>query len=392
MRQILKQRAATAHFQALTQLVVRDSADGVIVADENGVVELCSQRAGELLGVEGIIEAGERLRDFADEFPLHIQSAASSDSNVEAFLQRESNHSEYVVGDDERTLEVVASAAGANLGGDENDQRQLTVYTLRDISARKRIEAAEREAKEAALAANATKTQLIANMSHELRTPLNGIIGFADILHQESFGPLGAEEYKEYSGMIGESGKRLSALVNDMLTVAKLDAKEYELDKQAISAQELVECCLDDFNSAKENNGRTVSTIIDADLPSVKVDVQAFRDMIKRLFQNAVKFTAEDGLICLRANRDGDDILFEVVDNGCGADPKQLPKLIDMFYQGNGALNREHEGAGLGLFIVSKLVGVHGGALELRSKQGAGFLARLRFSDIAVQKQQKTAA
>ena len=392
MRQILKERAETAHFQELTQLVVRDSADGVIVADENGVVELCSQRAGELLGADGVIAAGERLQDFADGFPLSVQTTASSDSNVETLIQSDSDNSEYVVGDDERTLEIVASAAVANLSGDQKDARQLTVYTLRDISARKRIEEAEREAKEAALAANAMKTQLIANMSHELRTPLNGIIGFADILHKESFGPLGADEYKEYSGMIGESGKRLSALVNDMLTVAKIDASEYELNKEIISVEETVECFLDDFNSAKENKGRTVSTVIESDLPSVKIDVPAFRDMIKRLLQNAVKFTAGDGLICLRINRDGEDMLFEVIDNGCGADPKLLPKLTEMFYQGNGALNREHEGAGLGLFIVAELAALHGGALELRSKPDAGFLARLRFSDIAVEKREKTAA
>lgn len=391
-QQILKQRAATAHFQELTQLVVRDSADGVIVADENGVVELCSQRAGELLGADGVIEPGERLQDFADGFPLSIQNPASSDSNVETLRQRDSGNSEYVVGDDERTLEIVASTAGVNFEGDQKGSHKLTVYTLRDISARKRIEAAEREAKEAALAANAMKTQLIANMSHELRTPLNGIIGFADILHKESFGPLGADEYKEYSGMIGESGKRLSALVNDMLTVAKLDANEYELNKESIPVEEIVECFLDDFKSAKENKGRTVSTVIEGDLPSLKIDVSAFREMIKRLLQNAVKFTAEDGFICLRVNRSVDDMLFEVIDNGCGADPKLLPKLTEAFYQANGALNREHEGAGLGLFIVSELAALHGGVLELRSKPGAGFLARLRFSREVLEARKSIAA
>lgn len=388
-RQILKQRAATAHFQALTQLVVRDSADGVIVADENGVVELCSQRAGELLGVESSIESGELLQDFADGFPLPIQNA---DSNVEMFLQRDSNHSEYVVGDNERTLEIVASAAGAELGDDLKNARELTVYTLRDISARKRIEEAEREAKEAALAANAVKTQLISNMSHELRTPLNGIIGFSDILHKESFGPLGADEYKEYSGMIHESGKRLSALVNDMLTVAKLDAGEYELDKQVISVEGIIECCLDDFKSSTGGAERNISTIIENDLPSVKIDVPACKDMLKRLLQNAVKFTTEDGLICMRAKRDGADFLIEVVDSGCGCDPDLLPKLKDMFYQGNGTLNRAYEGAGLGLFIVSKLASLHGGVLELHSKCGAGFLARLRFPGLVQGARTKTAA
>ncbi|MHA7872986.1 MAG: CHASE2 domain-containing protein, partial [Hyphococcus sp.] len=165
--QIIRQRAATAHYQALTRLVVQDSADGVIVTDDSGVIELLSPRAQALLGLDAPTEAGGFLQDYVDEFPL--QTPPDGETVTTEFT---------VAGEDARTLEILSTSAGRMLDSDgKSTTRRLVVYTLRDVSIRKRIEAAERKAKEAAIAADAMKTQLISNMSHELRTPLNGIIG-----------------------------------------------------------------------------------------------------------------------------------------------------------------------------------------------------------------------
>ena len=394
-KQILKQRAATAHFQALARLIVRDSADGVIVAHETGVIELCSPRAQELLGIGEPMAPGDHIHDHVSGFPLHAPDPQKSlTTEPDALLSDEPTCLEYTAPDTpDRTLEILAGSARRVTGADDAENPEhLIVYTLRDISARKRIETAERDAKEAALAADAAKTQLISNMSHELKTPLNGIIGFADILKSEALGPLGASEYQEYSEMISESGKRLFGLVTDMLTVAKLQAGEYELDAQTIPIDEIIECSIEDLRSSETAGEKSISFVVARCLSPVEIDAAAFGEMLKRLLANAVEYTDANGLIRVSAKRDGADLVVKIVDNGCGVDAQVLPKLREMFYQADASLSRQHEGAGLGLFIVSELGSLHGGSLRIRSKPGLGFLAELRFPGLAQEKPAKAVA
>lgn len=394
-KQILKQRAAMAHFQTLARLVIRDSADGVIVAHETGVIELCSPRAQELLGIYEPVAPGDHIHGHVSGFPLHAPDPGKSlTTEPDALLADEPTSLEYIAPDaPDRTLEILAgSARRATAVEDAENPEHLIVYTLRDISARKRIETAEREAKEAALAADAAKTQLISNMSHELKTPLNGIIGFADILKSEALGPLGASEYQEYSEMISVSGRRLFDLVTDMLTIAKLQASEYELDAGAIPVGEVIECAIEDARLSEAAAERSISFAVERGLSPVEIDASAFGDMLKRLLANALEYTDDNGLIRVRAKSDGADLVITVVDNGCGVDPQLLPKLKGMFYQEDASLSRQHEGAGLGLFIVSELASLHGGSLKLRSKPGLGFLVELRFSGLAQGTAAKAAA
>ena len=394
-QQIYKQRAATAHYQALTSLVVRDNADGVIVADTQGVIELCNDRAGQLLGSEGAMIPGAHIQTFAKNFPLYPAKTNSDEYDIATLDDDQPIHSEYQV----RTsggviLEIVASCSKQTFqigaGQEHKNGSQVFVYTLRDISARKQIEAAEKAAKHAAVAANKFKSELISNMSHELRTPLNGVIGFADILQKESFGPLGVPEYKEYSEHIYISGKRLLSLVNDMLSVAKLDSGDYEINKSLTSIDEVVEDCLIAFENSEPQKPITVD--IQHDLPGLNIDYNIFKEILTHLLSNSVKFTGDDALISICATQHGDDLVIEVKDNGCGVDSELLPMLTKAFYQGDGALSRQHEGAGIGLYLASKLASLHdGGTLEFESEKGAGFLARLRFVGI-ISKQQKNAA
>ena len=383
-RQILQQRAATAHYQALTGLVVRDNADGVIVADAQGIIELCNDRARELLRAADSFEAGSNICELAPDFPVHPATHKPQDETAQA-LNVQPVHVEYTANDgDGLTLEIVASCATSSAidASTHNVQSQLFVYTLRDISARKRIEAAEREAKEAAIAANTMKSQLISNMSHELRTPLNGVIGFADILQKESFGPLGVAEYKDYSQSIYHSGKRLLGLVNDMLNIAKLDAKEFEISKSSAYLGEVIENCISLIEKRGDLKDKTISMKVQSGLPAVDIDCSVFNEILMHLVSNAVKYTSDDGKITIRAMQEDEDLIIEVEDNGCGVDPQCLPKLTQAFYQADAALNRQHEGAGLGLYLVTKFAALHHGVLEFENTQNARFLARVRFAKL----------
>ncbi len=395
-QQIMGHRAATARYQALTNLVVRENADGVIVADAQGVIELCNDRAKELFGAEGVMIPGARISEFAKDFPLYPSINDSILSSAAVPTHDRPVHSEYIVRKrDGLTLEVISSCSAHNFhtgaGIDDEGWVQHFVYTLRDISARKRQEAAEKAAKETAIGANKFKSELISNMSHELRTPLNSVIGFADILQKESFGPLGVPDYKEYSQNIYISGKRLLGLVNNMLNVAKLDSGGFEISKSMTSLDEMIEDFLSSFERLTGQDTKSVSVDIPKGLPEMDIDFSVVHEMLTHLLSNSIKYTDDDPRISIRAKQCGVDLILEVEDNGCGADPELLPRLTEAFYQADGALTRQHEGAGLGLYLVSKLVALHNGTLELESDKGARFLARLRFVDM-IQEKQRSAA
>ena len=393
MRQVIEQRISTARYQALTGMIITSSTDGVLVTDEDGTIELFNERAEELLGVEIDLTKRALISQIAPSFPLMPASSASED--YEQSIRAVSYEYE-AKSDQDLVLEVVAKHIPA-LTIDSSANRtthkaSIFVYSLRDISARKRIEAAEREAKEAAISANKTKSQLIANMSHELRTPLNGVIGFAGIFLEESYGALGAPEYKEFAEHIHLSGKRLLGLVNDMLAIAKLEANEIVLEKDVIPLEDAIDGCLSDFEAKIFSENKIVKVQLPPEFPPVDVDLSIFKQTLSHLVSNALKFTEEGGLIVLEAIQVGADFILEVRDNGCGVDPSLLPKLTDAFFQANADLSRQFEGAGLGLHLVSRYAELHNGTIDFVSKEGEGFTARLRLNGAVVEQGKKREA
>ncbi|MEO1252870.1 MAG: CHASE2 domain-containing protein [Pseudomonadota bacterium] len=393
MRQILQHRLESARYRALAGIVVTDNLDGVVVANAQGRVELCNDRAKEFLGVSEDAQDALSITELAPGFPVHPAAAPAGPTSPDSVAPVSTEYR--VPGRDDLVLEVVVNC----VRNDEvyrqlaagTPETELFVYTLRNISVRKRIEAAERDAKNAAIAANKLKTQLISNMSHELRTPLNGVIGFAGILREESFGALGAPEYKEYAENIHTSGKRLLGLVNDMLTIAKLDANEFSLEKEFYSIADVIDGCLSAYEAQLFAEKKSVSVDVQKDLPQIEFDFRVLREMLSHLISNAIKFTKAGGRIGVSASRDEAALIIEVTDDGCGVDAAAMPKLTEAFYQADGDLARAHEGAGLGLYIVSKYAALHGGAVELESQKGEGFVARLRFENTVMKSRSRAA-
>ncbi len=389
-KHLIRHRLATARSHALTSLVVSSNSDGVIVAAASGAIELCNDRAKELLDIKDEVTPNALITDLAPGFPLCPEIRNSGDIGVNATSAALPHYFEFAL---ERrpnqVLEIVAASAPYGDGKADDPDRSAShvyVYTVRDISERKRIEAAEKAVKEDAIAANKLKSQLISNISHELRTPLNGVIGFADLMQKESFGPLGVSEYKEFSESIYVSGKRLLSVVNDMLSIAKLDTRDYQLSKEVGQIDEIIEHSIDNFAAQISDRDRQVSIEISEDISALNIDFNVVREMLLHLIANALKFSGDDPRIVIRAMLQINDLVIEVEDNGCGVDPQLLPNLTQAFYQADSALSRQHEGAGLGLYIVEKLVNLHEGSVEFVSSKGAGFTARLRFHNIAVQK------
>lgn len=227
----------------------------------------------------------------------------------------------------------------------------------------------------AAAEAEAARRSFLRMMSHELRTPLNSIIGFADILSSELYGPLGAPQYRDYARIIGVSGERLLNLVNNALEIIRLEAGTADLQMAACTLDSAVDDACQII--APEAEARGVSIAFDPPWPALLVlaDGRALRTIAVNLIQNAVTWSPDGGLVRVGVEPDGPFVRLVVADAGEGANPADIPRLMRPFEQGECALSRRSEGAGLGWPLVRLLVKAMGGEFRVESRPGEGLTA-----------------
>jgi two-component system, cell cycle sensor histidine kinase PleC len=247
-----------------------------------------------------------------------------------------------------------------------------TVGIRIDITESKEAELALRRAKEAAEAANRTKTEFLANMSHELRTPLNAIIGFAEAL---GMGVIGGElkpQQRAYLDDIHRSGLHLLALINDVLDVARIDAGHLALREDAVDVAELVEACDRLLRSRADEAEVALACTRPGELPVLNADPLRLKQILLNLLSNAIKFTPAGGQVSLAVTHDPTNVSFRVADTGIGMHAHEIPVALQPFRQVDGSLSRKHDGAGLGLPLAKRLAELHGGTLAITSTPGRG--------------------
>ena len=223
-----------------------------------------------------------------------------------------------------------------------------------------------------------TKRSFLRMVSHELRTPLNSVIGFSEIISRELHGPISDPRYKAHAEIIRESGLKLLKMVNQVLEIARLDAGAADMDVQPESAATAVTAAVRHVRADADARELTLQVHIDEHAPLVMADARSLETALVNLLQNAIAFSPEGGEVALRVRAGRDSVLIEVRDHGEGVPPQDLHRLVRPFEQGENALVRRTQGAGLGLSIVSLLCREMGGSLALRSSPGKGLTARIR--------------
>ena len=242
----------------------------------------------------------------------------------------------------------------------------------RDITAIKQAHEALRIARDQALEASRAKSQLLSKVSHELRTPLGGILGYAELLHDNTFGELNAGQ-KKASNEIVESANYLTNMVNELLDEAQIRANTTLLQESVFSPAALLQQSTSGTEILASRKGLQLNTSLDPQLPyELRGDERRLRQIIINLVGNAIKFTKEGSVSVSFLHPTAQHWAIQVKDTGVGI-PKEAPAYIfEPFRQVDNGITRDNRGIGLGLSITKQLVDLMGGRITLESEIGKG--------------------
>ncbi|SHN05391.1 ATP-binding protein [Polaribacter sp. KT 15] len=227
--------------------------------------------------------------------------------------------------------------------------------------------------------ANEEKSRFLAMMSHEIRNPLNVILGYSEMISNESLN----DNVIEYANLLSLSGKNLKVIVNDILDLSRIEAGKLDLVNSELNVHEIAKNAIDNYRFQNKNNNITLVLEVDENIPKVLIgDDVRVNQILSNLLSNALKFT-EKGVISLKLNIDSEEenqvlLNFLIEDSGRGMTAEQASKIFNEYQQNNKDDNRVYGGAGLGLSIVKKLLLAMNGEISVKSKLNSGTLFKVK--------------
>jgi signal transduction histidine kinase/AmiR/NasT family two-component response regulator len=249
-----------------------------------------------------------------------------------------------------------------------------------DISEQRKREKELKKAQEAAIAASSAKSSFLANMSHEIRTPLNGIMGMAQVLESTNLDV----SQREFLSTIIDSGKTLTALLNDVLDLSKIEAGKFDIVPADASLHHILRRQVKLWRPRAEEKGLDLSLSFDADLPAyLAFDATRVQQCVSNLVSNAIKFTAQGSIDIFASAKPAPGgahlVEIRVRDTGAGMNEETLSRLFKPFTQADETISRQHGGTGLGLSITRRLAELMGGTASATSEPGRGSTFRVSF-------------
>jgi two-component system phosphate regulon sensor histidine kinase PhoR len=268
----------------------------------------------------------------------------------------------------QRTVTVEHLASPRHLSVHASPMRDATgndavVIIFHDVTRLRQLEEVRRE--------------FVANVSHELRTPLSILQGYLENLTDNPDLPRSGR--LEALEIMSKHSLRLNALLEDLLILARLEARSDQLELEEIALPAFVAEVAAHWKMRSEQKGITVQTDIAPDLPLLRADRFRMEQVFNNLVDNAIKYSDRGGIVVIRASADAIGIELRVEDTGTGIAPADLPHIFERFYRADKARSRQHGGTGLGLSIVKHIVQRHGGTVDAQSTSGVGTTIILRF-------------
>lgn len=335
-------------------------------------VTYVSERLREItgFGVEHFV--GKRRRDFVADAPRGaVEAHESRLARREPFrdfcyaLRTVNGELRYVL----TSGKPVYGENGRFLGY-RGSGRDITEETRQ----RRALEAAHLDAQQA----NRAKTDFLTTMSHELRTPLTAVLGFAEILEQEIFGPHSVAAYRGYAGDIRRSALHLLDLANEVVDLSMVETRHLSLERQPCNLAQTVESAVALIRQRAASAGVRLAVHAMAGMPEAEVDARAIKLALLNLLTNAVKFTRNGGGVEISmAFVAGEGHQVVITDNGIGIAEEDLERVFQPFCQAENGKRMTREGSGLGLPLSKALIEAHGGSLALTSRPGSGTRVRI---------------
>ncbi len=358
--------------EALLRLsnAVRMSTDSIVIADLEGKIVEVNEAT---LRMYGTTNKGDLLGKSAFEVivPENREEALAA---MEEVLEKESmNDQKYtVIVKDGSTLPIELNVA---LMKDAGGNPVGFVGISRDITARKQVELALRQAKDAAEGATRAKSEFLATMSHELRTPLYVILGYSELMAEGEFGPL-TDKQGETLERITRNARELHELIDSVLDLSRIEAGRLPVEVKEVQVPALLEELKAGTEEVYQRSKLHFGWEIEAGLAPVRTDPEKLKVVLRNLIGNAVKFTPQ-GSITVKASPKSGGVEVSVADTGIGISPEVLTVIFEPFRQVDSSEARQYGGAGLGLHIVKRLLELLGGTVVVESAVGRGSTFRV---------------
>jgi PAS domain S-box-containing protein len=252
---------------------------------------------------------------------------------------------------------------------------------VRDLTREREAERRLVAARDAAEAASAAKTDFLAQVSHEIRTPLQAILGFAEVMMEERFGPVGSERYKDYLKDIHASGSHVTSLADDLLDLSKIEAGKLELAFAAVDANSVIRECVSLMQPQAARERVIMRVSLHDRLPRVMVDERSLKQIMLNLMSNAVKFNEPGGQVIVSTAVDAaGQAVIRVRDTGVGMSENEVGLALAPFGQVGKAGTKG--GAGLGLPLTKALVEANKAEFSIKSRREQGTLIEIAFPNV----------
>lgn len=320
--------------------------DGLVVVDDRRRVRMMNREFRRAFGLEEA-EAGPPLLEL-------IRHASIDRLVLEAIRTREPQRESIRMSrgpSEGREMEVSAVPLGEN-----SAEMEGAVVLFHDVTQLRQVEEMRRD--------------FVANVSHELRTPLSIFRGYLETLLDDPHQPPG--ELLRILEIMERHSDRLNALVEDVLSLARLESPGMELDLSEVNLAELFHAIMRDWEKRFAAKQLKSHLNFPGDLPHLQADENRLQEVIYNLLDNAVKYSEPGGTVSLRAEVVADRVRISVADQGVGIRETDLPRIFERFYRADKARSRELGGTGLGLSIVKHIVQLHGGTVEAASEPDKG--------------------
>ncbi|TFJ93909.1 two-component system histidine kinase PnpS [Lentibacillus salicampi] len=338
--------------------VIDNTQSGLVLIDEKGYIHLVNRKFIAMFGGNAHDYQGYLYYDVLENETIHetVQQTFLYERNIKhSFTQ--------IVGVGKKYIEIV----GAPIFN-ERDMLKGAVLLLYDITHLKKLELMRKD--------------FVANVSHELKTPITSITGFTETLLN------GAKDEQEsldrFLKIIYDESYRLQGLIEDLLTLSRLEADEFKIARSTVDMNQLVQDILPITEERAKQKGITLTSDV-RDTIILKADGERIKQVIINLLNNAISYTPEDGAVNLTVTDEGGTVHIQVSDNGLGIPQKAVSRIFERFYRVDKARSRNTGGTGLGLAIVKHIVEVHDGAIEVESEphKGSAFHVYLPTNDPA---------